>query len=55
MPRKTLLALFLASLIIFLLVFACIALRVPGKIIAWGSVVLIIFVVNRAFNSVNHP
>lgn len=55
MPRKTLLALFLAVLVIFLLVFACIALRVPGKIIAWGSVLIITFVVNRAFNQVHHP
>ena len=53
MQRKTLLELFLSVAAIFLLVFVSIALRVEGHIIAWGSVLLIIFVVNRAFNRVH--
>lgn len=55
MQRKALLELFLSVSAIFLLVFVCIALRVEGHIIALGSVALIIFVVNRAFNQVHHP
>ena len=51
MSHKTLFSLFLA---IFGFVFVCLWLHVSGKIVAWGSVLSIIFVVNRAFDRTHH-
>ena len=50
--KKPLLVPVLSVLAIYLLVFACVALRVNGKAVAWGSVALIFLVVHRAFDQV---